>query len=53
MEYVKIEFKGGWALLAKGEFNPKEHKLYFEPTEKLVEEVEENASRRRGRKREE
>lgn len=53
MNYVKIEFKGGWALLAESEFNPAKHKLYVEPKEKPepAEEVTENVTRRRGRAR--
>lgn len=31
MDYVKIKFKGGWALLARGEFDATKHELYTEP----------------------
>lgn len=31
MDYVKIKFKGGWALLAASEFDAKKYELYTEP----------------------
>ena len=31
MDYVKIKFKGGWALLARGEFDAAKYELYTEP----------------------
>lgn len=39
MDYVKIKFKGGWALLAASEFDAKKHELYTEP-EPVTEEAE-------------
>lgn len=39
MDYVKIKFKGGWALLARGEFDATKHELYTEP-ETVAEETE-------------
>lgn len=56
MDYVKIKFKGGWALLARGEFDATKHELYTEP-EPVVEETEPpeevkpNEPRSGGRKR--
>lgn len=40
MNYVKIKFKGGWALLARDEFDSTKHELYTEP-EKVPEKVPE------------
>ncbi|MDD3030741.1 MAG: hypothetical protein PHS57_10790 [Alphaproteobacteria bacterium] len=56
MDYVKIKFKGGWALLARGEFDAKKHELYTEPvpvTEEAEppEEVKLDEPRSGGRKR--
>ena len=31
VDYVKIKFKGGWALLARGEFDAAKYELYTEP----------------------
>ena len=31
MDYVKIKFKGGWALLAASEFDATKYELYTEP----------------------
>ncbi|OPZ31641.1 MAG: hypothetical protein BWY99_02886 [Synergistetes bacterium ADurb.BinA166] len=31
VDYVKIKFKGGWALLARGEFDATKYELYTEP----------------------
>lgn len=31
MNYVKIKFKGGWALLASEEFDATKYELYMEP----------------------
>ncbi len=39
MDYVKIKFKGGWALLARDEFDATKHEVYTEP-EPVVEEAE-------------
>ena len=39
VDYVKIKFKGGWALLARGEFDAAKYELYMEP-EPVVEEAE-------------
>ena len=39
MDYVKIKFKGGWALLAASEFDGAKHKLYTE-SELVAEEAE-------------
>ena len=58
MDYVKIKFKGGWALLAASEFDATKYELYTEPEPAPVEqekeppeEVKGNASRSGGRKR--
>ena len=39
MDYVKIKFKGGWALLARDEFDATMNEVYTEP-EPVVEEAE-------------
>ena len=39
VDYVKIKFKGGWALLAASEFDGTKHELYAEP-EPVAEETE-------------
>jgi len=39
VDYVKIKFKGGWALLAAAEFDGTKHELYAEP-EPVAEETE-------------
>ncbi len=31
MDYVKIKFKGGWALLARNEIDATKYELYMEP----------------------
>lgn len=56
--YVKIKFKGGWALLAASEFDATKYELYTEPgpapapkEAEPPEEVKGNASRSGGRKR--
>ena len=56
MDYVKIKFKGGWALLAASEFDGAKHELYTEPEpvteeKKLPEEVKQDEPRSGGRKR--
>ena len=56
MDYVKIKFKGGWALLARDEFDATKYELYTEPApvgqeKEPPEEVKGNASRSGGRKR--
>ena len=56
MDYVKIKFKGGWALLARGEFNARKHEVYSEPSppeerEAPPEEVKQDEPRSGGRKR--
>ena len=56
MDYVKIKFKGGWALLARGEFDAAKYELYTEPEAALEEaeppeEVKQDEPRSGGRKR--
>ena len=56
MDYVKIKFKGGWALLARGEFDATKHELYAEPEAapeeaEPPEEVKQDEPRSGGRKR--
>jgi hypothetical protein len=62
MDYVKIKFKGGWALLAASEFDAKKYELYTEPEPEPApapapkeaeppEEVNTDATRSGGRKR--
>lgn len=58
MDYVKIKFKGGWALLAASEFDATKYELYTEPepapAPKEVEppeEVKQDEPRSGGRKR--
>jgi len=58
VDYVKIKFKGGWALLAASEFDAKKHELYAEPEPAPVgqekeppEEVTRDEPRSGGRKR--
>ncbi len=56
MDYVKIKFKGGWALLAASEFDGAKHKLYTESEPvaeeaKLPEEVTRDEPCSGGRKR--
>lgn len=58
MDYVKIKFKGGWALLARDEFDATKHELYTEPEPVPVaeeaeppEEVKRDEPRSGGRKR--
>lgn len=56
MDYVKIKFKGGWALLARDEFDATKHEVYMEPQpvteeKKLPEEVKQDEPRSGGRKR--
>lgn len=56
MDYVKIKFKGGWALLARGEFDATKHELYTEPEpvaeeSNPPEEVKQDEPRSGGRKR--
>lgn len=31
MDYIRIKFKGGWALLSVRDFDPKKHERYVEP----------------------
>lgn len=31
MDYIRIKFKGGWALLSARDFDPKKHERYVEP----------------------
>lgn len=40
MDYIRIKFKGGWALLSARDFDPKKHERYVEP-EKVPEKVPE------------
>ncbi len=56
MDYVKIKFKGGWALLARGEFDATKYELYAEPAPapkeaEPPEEVKRDEPRSGGRKR--
>ena len=58
VDYVKIKFKGGWALLARGEFDATKYELYTEPAPVPVgqekdppEEVKQDEHRSGGRKR--
>lgn len=58
MDYVKIKFKGGWALLARGEFDATKYELYTEPEPAPApkeaeppEEVKQDEPRSGGRKR--
>lgn len=56
MDYVKIKFKGGWALLARDEFDATKHELYTEPVPvaeeaEPPEEVKQDEPRSGGRKR--
>lgn len=58
VDYVKIKFKGGWALLAASEFDGTKHELYTEPEPAPApkeaeppEEVNTDAPRSGGRKR--
>ena len=56
MDYVKIKFKGGWALLAASEFDGTKHDLYTEPAPapkeaEPPEEVKQDEPRSGGRKR--
>lgn len=56
MDYVKIKFKGGWALLAHGEFDATKYELYTEPDTvaeeaEPPEEVTQDEPRGGGRKR--
>ena len=58
VDYVKIKFKGGWALLARGEFDATKYELYTEPEPAPVgqekeppEEVKRDEPRSGGRKR--
>jgi hypothetical protein len=50
-DYVKICFKGGWALLAANEFDPSRHALFTEPEDSPQEEVTPDDAPRRGRPR--
>ena len=58
MDYVKIKFKGGWALLAASEFDATKYELYTEPEPAPApkeaeppEEVKQDEPRSGGRKR--
>jgi len=51
MDYVKIKFKGGWALLARGEFDAAKYELYTEPEAAPAEEVKQDEPRSGGRGR--
>lgn len=51
MNYIKIEFKGGWALLAEEDFDPDRHRRYHEPLPLEQEGVTADGSPRRGRHR--
>ena len=58
VDYVKIKFKGGWALLARGEFDATKYELYTEPEPAPApkeaeppEEVKRDEPRSGGRKR--
>ena len=56
VDYVKIKFKGGWALLAASEFDGTKHDLYTEPEAapeeaEPPEEVKPDEPRSGGRKR--
>ncbi len=58
MDYVKIKFKGGWALLAASEFDATKYELYTEPEPvpapkeaEPPEEVKQDEPRSGGRKR--
>ena len=58
VDYVKIKFKGGWALLAASEFDATKYELYTEPEPAPApkeaeppEEVKRDEPRSGGRKR--